>query len=69
MRPQILALILLSFCISWLITYAMKRVAPRLGFVDKPGGRKIHANPNPLGDETLALLAEWWRWGSISAPS
>ena len=27
----------------------MKRIAPRLGFVDKPGGRKIHSNPKPLG--------------------
>ena len=27
----------------------MIRIAPRLGFVDKPGGRKTHANPKPLG--------------------
>jgi UDP-GlcNAc:undecaprenyl-phosphate GlcNAc-1-phosphate transferase len=27
----------------------MKRVAPRIGFVDRPGGRKIHGQPKPLG--------------------
>jgi UDP-GlcNAc:undecaprenyl-phosphate/decaprenyl-phosphate GlcNAc-1-phosphate transferase len=38
-----------SFVISWVLTLTVKRVAPRVGFVDKPGGRKIHANPKPLG--------------------
>ncbi len=38
-----------AFFISWVATWAMKRIAPRLGFVDKPGGRKVHANPKPLG--------------------
>jgi UDP-GlcNAc:undecaprenyl-phosphate GlcNAc-1-phosphate transferase len=45
----ILLLGLTSFAISWAATFAMKRLAPKLGFVDKPGGRKIHANPKPLG--------------------
>src|SRR5437016_908113 len=49
MRLPIVGLILLSFALSWLLTFTMKRIAPRLGFVDKPGGRKIHANPKPLG--------------------
>src|SRR5215212_3255254 len=49
MRLPILGLIVLSFVISWVLTFAVKRIAPRLGFVDKPGGRKIHANPKPLG--------------------
>jgi UDP-GlcNAc:undecaprenyl-phosphate GlcNAc-1-phosphate transferase len=49
MRLPLLALAAASFCLSWLITFAMIRIAPRLGFVDKPGGRKIHANPKPLG--------------------
>src|SRR5437016_3478056 len=49
MRLPILGLIVLSFAISWVLTFAMKRIAPRFGFVDKPGGRKIHANPKPLG--------------------
>jgi UDP-GlcNAc:undecaprenyl-phosphate GlcNAc-1-phosphate transferase len=49
MRLPILGLIVLSFAISWVLTFATKRVAPRLGFVDKPGGRKIHADAKPLG--------------------
>ena len=27
----------------------MIRLAPRVGLVDKPGHRKIHAAPKPLG--------------------
>ena len=46
---SILGLGAISFVISWLGTWAMIRIAPRIGFVDKPGGRKIHANPKPLG--------------------
>lgn len=45
----ILSLLVLSFAISWVGTLTMKHVSPRIGFVDKPGGRKIHANPKPLG--------------------
>src|SRR3954454_14411132 len=45
----ILGLGVCSFVLSWILTYAMIRIAPRLGFVDKPGGRKIHSNPKPLG--------------------
>jgi len=53
---SILALTLLSFAISWIATLSMKRIAPRLGFVDKPGGRKIHANPRPLGGGVAIFL-------------
>src|SRR6185437_7858905 len=53
---SILALTLLSFAISWIATLSMKRIAPRLGFVDKPGGRKIHANPKPLGGGVAIFL-------------
>ena len=45
----LLALLAVSFTISWVVTFAMKRIAPRIGFVDKPGHRKIHHNPKPLG--------------------
>ena len=45
----ILCLAAVSFAISWLITLLMRSLAVRIGFVDKPGGRKIHANPKPLG--------------------
>jgi UDP-GlcNAc:undecaprenyl-phosphate/decaprenyl-phosphate GlcNAc-1-phosphate transferase len=45
----ILCLALGTFVISWCLTLLMKHLSPRIGFVDKPGGRKIHANPKPLG--------------------
>ena len=40
---------LTSFALSWIMTWGMKHLAPKIGFVDKPGGRKIHANPKALG--------------------
>src|SRR5215204_5633136 len=58
MRLPILGLIAVSFVISCLITFIMIRVAPRVGFVDKPGARKIHANPKPLGGG----VAIFWAW-------
>ena len=45
----VLGLAVVSFAIAWLATFEMKRLSPRIGFVDRPGGRKIHANPRPLG--------------------
>jgi UDP-GlcNAc:undecaprenyl-phosphate GlcNAc-1-phosphate transferase len=45
----IVAAFLLSFILAWVGTFIMKWLAPRIGFVDKPGHRKIHANPKPLG--------------------
>jgi UDP-GlcNAc:undecaprenyl-phosphate GlcNAc-1-phosphate transferase len=49
MIAAILGLAAGSFVISWIATFAMIRIAPRIGFVDKPGHRKIHSNPKPLG--------------------
>ena len=49
MQSLILLLIPVAFLISAAATAAMKRIAPRLGFVDKPGHRKIHHAPKPLG--------------------
>jgi len=47
--PIIAIPLIAAFCISFILTAVMKRLAVRMGFVDKPGGRKIHANPKPLG--------------------
>jgi UDP-GlcNAc:undecaprenyl-phosphate/decaprenyl-phosphate GlcNAc-1-phosphate transferase len=45
-----LAMLLIgAMVLSGFFTFVMIRVAPKLGFVDKPGGRKIHDNPKPLG--------------------
>src|SRR4051812_22624275 len=57
MKLPILAAIAVSFVTSWLLTFAMKRIAPRIGFVDKPGQRKIHANAKPLGGGVAIFLA------------
>src|SRR3954462_3020085 len=45
----LLSLVGFSFLISVCLTATMIRLAPRIGFVDKPGHRKIHSNPKPLG--------------------
>jgi UDP-GlcNAc:undecaprenyl-phosphate GlcNAc-1-phosphate transferase len=38
-----------SFVLSWLLTVLLVRVAPRLGLVDRPGQRKVHTQPVPVG--------------------
>lgn len=72
MVGAILGLGVVSFVISWVGTMTMKHVAPRIGFVDKPGHRKIHTNPKPLGGgvavfwaialPVIGVLAYAW-WG------
>jgi len=54
MNPSLVAGCLLLLTLGSLglgvaITIAAIRIAPRFGFVDKPGGRKIHDKPKPLG--------------------
>ncbi len=44
-----LAIVASSFVLSALLSGLTRVVAPRLGFVDKPGGRKAHKAPTPLG--------------------
>jgi UDP-GlcNAc:undecaprenyl-phosphate GlcNAc-1-phosphate transferase len=56
MTTAILGLGVVSFVISWAVTFAMIRIAPRIGFVDKPGHRKIHHNPKPLGGGVAIFL-------------
>jgi UDP-GlcNAc:undecaprenyl-phosphate GlcNAc-1-phosphate transferase len=56
MIGAILGLALGSFVISWIATFAMIRIAPRVGFVDRPGHRKIHSNPKPLGGGVAIFL-------------
>src|SRR5260370_39029734 len=56
MRLPIISLTLVSFVISWIGTLLMKRIAPRFNFVDKPGHRKIHHVPKPLGGGVAIFL-------------
>jgi UDP-GlcNAc:undecaprenyl-phosphate GlcNAc-1-phosphate transferase len=51
-----LGLIGLSFLVAWSATYVIRTFAPRIGFVDKPGARKIHHNPKPLGGGVAIYL-------------
>lgn len=38
-----------AFAISFLGTAAMRKIAPRVGLIDKPAARKVHITPTPLG--------------------
>ena len=38
-----------SFVIAVAATSLMRRLAPRLGLIDQPAGRKVHTTPTPLG--------------------
>ena len=60
LRAMILALLSLgavSFVISLVATFVVKRVAIRIGFVDKPGHRKIHSKPIALGGGIAIFVA------------
>ena len=43
-----LILCLATAIAAWLLTYVARAVAPRLGIVDRPGGRKKHLRTTPL---------------------
>jgi UDP-GlcNAc:undecaprenyl-phosphate GlcNAc-1-phosphate transferase len=49
MKYLILCLCVVGFLLSFVFTLFVRATALRIGFVDKPGGRKVHANPKPLG--------------------
>ena len=50
-----------AFCGSFLLSIALvlvvRRVAVKIGFVDKPGGRKKHEKPTALGGGVAIALA------------
>ncbi len=56
MKLPILCLPLVSFLIAWVSTYLVKRIAPKINFVDKPGHRKIHHVSKPLGGGIAIFL-------------
>ncbi len=43
------ALVVAGFLLSAILCHVVRAVAPRLGLVDRPGGRKDHARPTPMG--------------------
>jgi UDP-GlcNAc:undecaprenyl-phosphate GlcNAc-1-phosphate transferase len=46
-----------TFVLSTLLCALMRRVAPAIGLVDRPGGRKAHAKVTPLGGGVAIWLA------------
>ena len=44
---------------SAVLTAIARRVAPRVGFVDHPGGHKSHHGPMPYGGGSAIFLAAW----------
>ena len=50
-------LILLSFCLSYLLTQVMCGLAWRIGAVDRPNSRKMHKNATPLLGGVAVFLA------------
>ena len=45
-----------SFLVSLLVAYLARRYAPRFGLVDRPGHRKLHSAPTPLGGGLAIVL-------------
>lgn len=41
--------VLPSLLVAWMAGYLMRHFAPHLGLIDKPGERKVHTEPTPLG--------------------
>jgi len=57
METAAVALVAPAFLLSVVLTRVMIWLAPKLNFVDQPGGRKIHANPKPLGGGVAIFLS------------
>jgi hypothetical protein len=60
----ILCIAVASFAIAWVCTLVVRLVAPRIGFVDKPGHRKVHRPRHRSGNHFLGFavplpLAVW----------
>ncbi len=52
-----LGLFAAAFALAAALGYATRRLAPRFGLVDRPGGRKAHAAPTPMGGGVAIWLA------------
>lgn len=68
MSAKIVLLLAVGFAVTWALTPLVRRLALRLGAVDMPDGRKVHAAPTPrLGGLAiyggfLAVLLLTWPW-------
>jgi UDP-GlcNAc:undecaprenyl-phosphate GlcNAc-1-phosphate transferase len=52
-----LGLVAVSWAAGVVLCYLARKVAPRFGFVDRPGGHKGHRTPTPLGGGVAIWLA------------
>jgi len=61
----------LAFCVAFvtslIVTALALRVAPRIGFVDRPGGRKVHERAVPFGGGVAIVLATCLVVGAAAA--
>ncbi len=48
---------LAAFFISNILTYLAIKIAPKVGFVDMPSGRKVHTEPIPYGGGLAIILS------------
>ena len=52
----VLGTVVPSFIVAWVGTAAARVLAPRLGLLDQPNARKVHAHPIPLGGGVAIAL-------------
>lgn len=57
----IAATLIPSLWLAWGLCFLVRRLAPRVGLVDRPGRRKVHKTPTPLGGG-IAI------WAGVIAP-
>lgn len=73
MTPTILLAMLAaggaSLALSLLFTPLARRIARRIGFVDRPGGHKSHREPTPYGGGAAIFLSAWILLGGVIAAS
>ncbi len=59
-RPLLLGAVTLAVAaVAFVLTLIARRVALRVGFVDRPGGHKSHAAPMPYGGGCAIVAAGW----------
>ena len=56
MRAVLVLSFLAAFVLSFILTAIIRKVAARIGFVDRPGGYKRHERPMPFGGGVAVCL-------------
>ena len=63
MAGFLVLLVAMSFAVSLVATLVMRRLSHRMGLVDHPGERKVHARPTPSGGGVAIFLGAAVIWG------